>query len=384
MNVNKTLFNIILPKSFLMILLIAMSCWSFAEDMEDGGALENENVIEVESEAAEASESVNEQEVQEPEVVEEHEEEQDDDEGAYEAEESPVENSHTNTEDAGYKNTYQDINASDNSKFKANNKALNKTNINQTPSTAQESKILISKKKLDEKDEKFECDPMVSIQVKNKLRFDILKQLADEHNFEIAMLESENKMMSLEKNLPLSKVVESITRDMSVVLNFRNEQGCKVLASIAVLDNSAWSGDGSSYRSSNDSKSENTEKLQRYRPKFEAPRIVPQDELVPIAPEVAEEQKTRQEERRTKRLEKKNMRSLNDEIQGGGRLNAQYNIRGDNWKKDKVDEADIPDMNQYVQEVMDGERQPDMRSMSTRQRSEYMQIRRELRAQQKQ
>src|SRR5690606_29274021 len=135
-----------------------------------------------------------------------------------------------------------------NSNYKRSSRARNQSETVQGSPSQQESKMLISRKKTDATNKEFVCDPIITVQAHNKLRFDILKELADEHNFEIEMLESENKSMSLEKNLPLSKVIESITRDMSVVLNFKNEQGCKVLSSITVIDNAEWGG-GSNYNS---------------------------------------------------------------------------------------------------------------------------------------
>lgn len=373
----------------LALLLVCVSCLSFAEDGDEIEVVEEASYQEQED--YEPDETIDADEQDEPEINEVEVEQSQNDEESEPADSSQADD--LNLDDANsdyrnnavFKNSYEDINAPDKSNYKKSSKARNQSEAMQDSPSQQESKILISRKKTDVSDQEFVCDPVISIQAQNKLRFDILKELADEHNFEIEMLESENKSMSLEKNLPLSKVVESITRDMSVVLNFKNEQGCKVLSSIAVLDNEGWSS-GASYQSSNTRGSELSEKLQRYKPKFKAPRLVKREDEEPaeaIDPAIAAEQEALQEERRAKRLERKNMRSLNDELENGDELKNNFNVRGNNWKKDKVAAEDIPDMQQYVQEVMDGERQPNMRAMTTKQRSEYMRIRRELRAQQK-
>jgi len=226
--------------------------------------------------------------------------------------------------------------------------------------------------------EGFECDPIVSVQANNKLRFDILKNLADEYNFEITILESENKLMSLEKKQPLSKVVESVTRDMSVFLIFQNLNGCKRLVEISVLDNSEWSS-GSGYNSSKN-RSDLAEKLQKYKPKFKPISVLNEEDLEQLE-DVPQAIKQKQEELRQRRLEKKKMRTLNDELINGDELKTRFNVRGDSWKKDiKGRREIIPDMEVYVQEVLDGERKPDMRNMTVKQRSEYMEVRRKLRA----
>lgn len=238
--------------------------------------------------------------------------------------------------------------------------------------------------------ENFVCDPIVSLQIQNELRFDILKELADEYGFEITILESENKLMSIEKNQPLSKVIESITRDMSVVLNFKKIKDCNRLVAIAVLDNNEWSGSGGGSGGPSESRfirkyssEDGSENLQRYKPKFEAPKLVEIENPEPMTAEQLEEKRLRQEQRKAQRLEHENVRSLNDELVNGSELKAQYNVKGDDWKKDiNETRVEIPDMEEYVQQVIDGERQPDLRKMSLKQRSEYMKLRRELRAQQ--
>jgi len=240
----------------------------------------------------------------------------------------------------------------------------------------------VSEKKTDTNPENFVCDPIVSLQIQNQLRFDILKELANEYGFEITILESENKLMSIEKNLPLSKVIESITRDMSVVLNFKKIKDCDRLIAIDVLDNNEWGGSGGG-SSSDAARSDISEKLQRYKPKFQEPKLIDAEDVEPYTDEQLNAQKMRQEERKAKRLEEQNVRSLNDELENGADLKTQFNVKGDSWKKNiNETKVDIPDMEQYVQEVLDGERQPDLRKMSLKQRSEYMKLRRELRTQQ--
>ncbi len=220
-----------------------------------------------------------------------------------------------------------------------------------------------------------ECNPLVAVNANQQSRFDLLKQLADEHQFEISMLKTDDKQISLEKTLPLTKAIESITRDMSVVLSYQKIEGCERIVAISALDEDGWSDSASSSRWGS---AERNEKLQRYIPKFEPVRVV-QDE---DAPELSYEQQQENEARAQERRERRGMRRLNDELEGGHQLRNNFNVRGDGWKsnlRSGQGEADISDMEQYTREVMNGERAADIRSMSVQQRSEYMKIRRQLR-----
>lgn len=236
------------------------------------------------------------------------------------------------------------------------------------------------------------CDPIINIQVNEEKRFDVLSKLAEEHAFDISMLETENVPVSIEKNQRLSEVVESITRKMNVVLNFQTVGECKRLVSITVLNEKEWAGSGGGVRSFTGSSrlAEHLENLSGYQERkgkitreegqLKYKSFVPvRLEPVEKNPEQIEAEEKRREAYR-KRVERNGGELLNDTLENGSELKNAFSVKGDSWKIQK--EEDIEDMEQYVQEVLNGDRVPNVRGMTSEQRNEYMRLRREYQSQQ--
>lgn len=236
-----------------------------------------------------------------------------------------------------------------------------------------------------------ECNPVVRVSANKEKRFDILKKLADEHGFEIVMLEAENHPISLEKNEVLSRVIESITRDMSVVLNYQKANGCERLVAISVLDNSEWSGAGNS-RSRASSNSNALAIVKQYSPganslspsrnrETDTSQSSPASYNTPASTYQSREAKKQElQELREERRKARELRSMNQESPGGKRQkNDSY--ENDDWKNQG---EQIDNMEMYVDEVMSGERVPNIRGMTIQQRTEYMRLRREHKQQKQQ
>jgi len=281
--------------------------------------------------------------------------------------------------------------------------------------------------------EKRVCNPVVTVKENNKSRFEILKSLAEVHGFSISILESEDSRISLEKTDTLSRIVESITRDMSVVLRYKTEDDCKVLTQVAFLDNKAWDNVGGAKREFAGRKRDSGESFSSTEPSSRTlsygedrvkraqadmtPRPVSVEELAEA--EQSEEEKERLEQRRQARilaqerqeaLRKQRMESrgqeyqppgsINDSIEGGENLNALYRAGRANWRggtlgqrqlDEDIDEDEeeageqitsglgIEDMDTYVREVLAGERMPETGSMNAKERFEYMKARQRIR-----
>lgn len=219
------------------------------------------------------------------------------------------------------------------------------------------------------------CDPIVNIQVNEEKSFDVLSKLAEEHAFDISMLETENMPISIEKNQPLSEVVESITRKMNVVLNFQTVGACKRLVSIAVLNDKEWAGSGAGVNSFSGIKGRTGGEEREL--KFISPKFTKLD-----AEEKTQEQIEAEEERREayrKSVERNGGELLNDTLENGAELNNAFSVKGNSWK---IQKENIEDMETYVQEVLSGDRTPNVRGMTSSQRKEYMRLRREYQSQQ--
>src|SRR5690606_14386246 len=78
-------------------------------------------------------------------------------------------------------------------------------------------------------------------------------------------------------------------------------------------------------------------------------------------------------EEREKRREAQGLRSLNEELPVGQRLNNDFTAKG----KFRHERERIDNMEVYVEEVMTGKRVPNVRGMTSQQRIEYMRLRRE-------
>ncbi len=215
------------------------------------------------------------------------------------------------------------------------------------------------------------CDPIVNLQVHREKRFDVLSKLAEEYVFDISMLESENVPISIEKNQPLSEVIDSITRNMNVFLNFQNIDSCKRLVSITVLNNQEWAGSGSGSGAAG--AASRREELLRYKP-IQIKTV----DSIEVSQEEIEAEEKRHEEYRN-RVESEGGALLNDTLESGYQLKNDFSVRGTSWK---VQKENVGDMETYVQEVMKGERTPNVRGMSPEERKEYMRLRREYRGQQ--
>ncbi len=226
-----------------------------------------------------------------------------------------------------------------------------------------------------EQTEPFVCDPKISLNVDSKGRFEVLKGLADEHGFSLEMLESENTPITLEKSQRLSKVVESITRDMSVVLKYKKVANCELLTEIAVIEKGSWDG------------SEVSGEVRSYQPASRTKRRVRVlDEMeMDFSVEALEKKRERKElhdNRLRKQIERRGHVLLNDELENGEELNTKFIIKDPkNWKKNikslpKGSGAD--DMETYVQDVLDGNREADLESLSPAERAKYFKTRRKL------
>jgi|GEM_PF-4461108 len=219
-----------------------------------------------------------------------------------------------------------------------------------------------------------DCNPEISLSVSNQSRFNILKDLANDHGFTLEVLESDNKPISIEKNQRLFKVIESITRDMNVVLQYRTQNGCEKLVAISLLNEGEWKG-------------KNKSKTRLY-----SPSNSPSKQIRPrlLRDENRDNSKEAQERRKNatliqqQRLEKKKQRGevhLNESLENGASFKNNFTAKkGFQKNVQSLENNDtIDDMESYVQEVLDGDRVPDLRSMTSSERSKYMRIRRKLR-----
>lgn len=87
-----------------------------------------------------------------------------------------------------------------------------------------------------------ECDPVVTVSANNKKRSRILSELGKEHGFWVNIPETDDNNISLEKTQKLSKVVESITKDTSVVTKFQKQGDCQRMISVSMVGDKAPKG----------------------------------------------------------------------------------------------------------------------------------------------
>jgi len=212
------------------------------------------------------------------------------------------------------------------------------------------------------------CNPIVKVDAYEEKRFQVLKKLAIEHGFEIIMLAEENTPITMEKRQTLSKVVESITREMSVVLKYRKIDGCERLVAVSILETSKVGAGGVySDRGSND-------RIKQFRPGMEEENTFKhyrRDSETPKFDEIDEESEL---EEGLSETDPEQESGYYDDIPQDATADTSYSEKA-NWKYGGESEQDI---RPFVEDVIDGDRLPNLDVMTEEQREEFERVKQEI------